>query len=285
MIGILLGLVSLSCWGIADFLAARSSRKYGTFPTFFWSQLSGFLSLMPFLVFFPIQTQINRLDWVWLSINILLFVSIIPLFYRALGIGVVAVITPIVSANIVVTIAIGLVIFQEFLSFSEIFAVSLVTIGLFLVASDWRHLRNTMKLGLARGLPEAFIVMLLFGIFFSILAHLSWQVGWLTSFLIIRTGSLFIVLLVVIYRWWHWNIKIPIHPLPFTIGVFDSLAFLAFNLGVQQVPLSIIAPIANSFPVMTIILAVIFLREFPAKNQWVGILTVLIGVIMLAGKQ
>jgi drug/metabolite transporter (DMT)-like permease len=283
MIGILLGLVSLSCWGIADFLAARSSRRYGTLSTFFWSQIGGFLCLLPFIAFIPIQTQFDQSNWVWLSIAVLLFVITIPLFYRALRIGIVAVITPIISANIVITITIGLVFFQEILSNSERYAVGLVALGLFLTASDWRQISSSVKIGITRGLPEAFTAMIFFGIFFTILAHLSWKVGWLTSFLIIRTGSLLILTFVVIYRWWRSRENLAIHPSPIAVGVFDSLAFLAFSFGVLQVPLSIISPIANSFPVMTIILALIFLREFPAKNQWFGILAILIGVIILAG--
>jgi uncharacterized membrane protein len=284
MIGILFGLAAMASWGIADFLAAYSSRKYGTFSTFAGGQLGGVLSLVPFLVFFPIQTQIDLSNWFWLGAGTLLFVIIIPLFYRALGIGVVAVISPILSSNIVITIAIGLFMFQEVLSVTEMYAVGLVTVGILFAASDWRYIRTKIKLGLVRGLPEAFSAMVLFGVFFSILAHLSWQVGWLTSILVIRTGSLLIIFLVLVFRWWRRNTGIQIHPLPFIIGVFDSLAYLSFNLGVQQAPLSIIAPISNSFSIITIILAVIFLREFPAKNQWVGIFTILIGVIVLAGK-
>jgi drug/metabolite transporter (DMT)-like permease len=284
MIGILFGLACLVGWGIADFLAALSSRDSGIFNTLIWSQLTGVLVLLPLTYFYPIQTSFSKGEWVLIAAGILLFVVAYPLFYRALSIGIVAVITPVFSANVLVTIAIGLAVFQERLSTLEIGAIGLVTIGLILAASDWRNLKSTGKVRLTRGLPEAVAALVIVGIFFSVLAFLSRQIGWLTSLLLIRLGSLGLMSLAGMYFWKRLHNPPRIRITPLVVGVVDSTAFLSFNLGVLVAPLALIAPIANSFPLMTIMLAMMFFKELPAKNQWVGIIAVLAGIILLAGR-
>jgi drug/metabolite transporter (DMT)-like permease len=62
-------------------------------------------------------------------------------------------------------------------------------------------------------------------------------------------------------------------------GLLDSLGFVAFNLGIELNPVSVVIPIAAAYPAVTVALAWVLLRERMAPIQVFGIATVLGGVI------
>ena len=62
-------------------------------------------------------------------------------------------------------------------------------------------------------------------------------------------------------------------------GGLDSLGFIAFNLGIELNPVSLVIPIAAAYPAVTMALAWILLKERLGRMQMVGITTVMGGVI------
>ena len=65
-------------------------------------------------------------------------------------------------------------------------------------------------------------------------------------------------------------------------AVLDSLAFITYNLGIEREDVSLIAPIAASYPVVTLGLAWVLLRERVSVVQMVGIV-VLLGAVVALG--
>lgn len=57
---------------------------------------------------------------------------------------------------------------------------------------------------------------------------------------------------------------------------------MAYNLGVTTAFVSIVSPIAATFPAVTIVLAYIFLKERVVNSQKVGIVAVLAGLILIS---
>jgi len=280
--GILFGLISMVGWGIADFLAARASKTNGTLTTFFWMQIGGLALLFPLAFWFEEGAAWTGIQWMVASVGVILYSAMYLLLYRSFEKGVIAVISPVFSAFVVVAVVVGLVIFRERLSSIQYIAVALVTGGILLASSDWRQVTGLKTGSLTRGLPEAFAAMLVAGVFFSILALLARQVGWFSPVLRIRAASVLLVGLLAAGM----RARPDFHPpgLPWLIaaGMIDGVAFLAFNIGIRAAPAALIAPIAGSFSLVTIVLALLFFKERPAMNQWAGIAAIIIGIVVMS---
>jgi drug/metabolite transporter (DMT)-like permease len=67
-----------------------------------------------------------------------------------------------------------------------------------------------------------------------------------------------------------------------SIGLFDISAFFSYSLGVRTVNASLVAPVAASFPLITILLAKIFLKEKMSASQTAGIIGIILGLILIS---
>ena len=66
------------------------------------------------------------------------------------------------------------------------------------------------------------------------------------------------------------------------IAILNLAALLAYNLGVTYNYTTIVAPISAAAPAVTILLAILLLKEKLATDQKFGIILVLIGLILLS---
>lgn len=74
-------------------------------------------------------------------------------------------------------------------------------------------------------------------------------------------------------RWWA------VLPL---IGVFDGIGLAAYGLGNQFGSTSITAMSSSAFVVVPVLLGVLLIGERPQRTQWLGIVGVVLGLILLA---
>jgi transporter family protein len=224
------------------------------------------------------------------------------LLYRGFERGLIAVVSPIFSAFVIFAVVVGLVLFRERLTPVQGLAVVLLIAGILLASSDWRQIKRWGAGGAStpgdapgntrgetggethrftQGVPEAVCAMLTAGIFFSVLTYLARQLGWFGPILRIRIGAALVTgLLMLAIR----HKPSLIHGGAYWIllaGMIDSLAYLAFNMGIRAAPAALIAPIAGSFSLVTILLVLIFFRERPAANQWAGIAAIIAGIIVM----
>jgi drug/metabolite transporter (DMT)-like permease len=66
------------------------------------------------------------------------------------------------------------------------------------------------------------------------------------------------------------------------IGFATILAYASYSIGIERYLTSVVGPLAAAYPLVTVVLAVVILREKTAINQKVGIAGVIGGVILLA---
>jgi uncharacterized membrane protein len=268
-------------WGLADYLAAQGSKIHGTLKTFAWIQISGLVTLLIMVPWLDENAYWASEQKLLGFAAVFLFTGMYLLLYRGFEKGLVSVISPVFSAYVLVTILVGYLLFDERLSAFQGFAVGLLVVGIFLSSADWRETARAISSRLTRGIVETIGAMVLAGGFFAILAMLARQVGWFAPFLAIRVGSVVLILLVIWFS--RGKLRIDTVNLVWVLlaGVFDSLAFLVYNQALRLAPIAIVGPIGGSFSIITIILALVFLKERPALNQWLGITAIVGGIIML----
>ena len=65
-------------------------------------------------------------------------------------------------------------------------------------------------------------------------------------------------------------------------AVLDTLAYVAFNLGIASAYTSIVTALASLFSAVTVLLAWAILRERLAPAQWTGVAVILAGVLLVS---
>ena len=66
------------------------------------------------------------------------------------------------------------------------------------------------------------------------------------------------------------------------MGVFDTGAFVLSNLGMKMEQVAVISVLGSLYGAVTVAFAAIFLREHVSKWQWMGIVTIFVGIFLIS---
>jgi drug/metabolite transporter (DMT)-like permease len=284
--GILLGLLSMLGWGTSDFLAAKSSRKIGYLLTYFWTQVIALaIALIYFFVKFSTADLNNMLQYLvfLLPAGVLFMIGTLS-FYKGFTKGQVSLVSPIGASWAMVTVILSVIFFKEVLEINQIVAIVLIILGIVLVSVNLKELLKIRRFALLGRIKEGLIAMLAWGISLFLMVPASKALGWLVPVVALKFfGLLFLAIFVVFSKQsLKINFRLSLLTLLFFIGFLDMVAFFGYSLGVRGEYASIIAPVAASFPLITVILARIFLKEKLVLNQAFGIIGIITGLILIS---
>jgi drug/metabolite transporter (DMT)-like permease len=221
-------------------------------------------------------------DLAWLAfVGVLGGVSYLA-FYRALAIGPISIVSPIVSAYAAVTVVCAVLIGGERLAAGETAAIVVVIVGVLLASSDlaqMRHLERIAVLGILLALATAVVI----GAFVYGVAYFSAEYGWLVPIVLARGFStLFLVVASLRGGDWRFPDRSPrLLAMIVLVASVDTLGYVAFNFGVRHADTSIVATAAAPYALVPIVAGVVLLYERPRTTQWAGIGLVMAGLILL----
>lgn len=288
MPGIISGLISMFGWGVSDFLVAKSSRKIGFVLTFFWAQSISFLIILLYFIFNLRTFDFNIVPKFILIIIISGFLGTISAlaFYKSLSIGKVSLVGPITASWAMITVLLSVLFLKEVLTINQIAAIVLIIVGVILISSDLKEFFQKNKLIFLIGAKEAIIAMFGFGVAMFLLAIVVKQLGWFLPGFLSRFFILIFLISYIILK--KQSLKIETKPINWIlvviIGFLDIIAFFAYSMGVSTEYASIIAPIAASSPLVTTMLAQVFLKEKLVLSQIFGIIITISGLILISIK-
>jgi drug/metabolite transporter (DMT)-like permease len=222
------------------------------------------------------------------------------LLYRSFAIGTLALVSPIASAFAVVSALLALLAGERPALLALLGA--LVLVGGVVIVSRAQHetedegqktkdestsiLRRSSVVGrpgLPPGVPEAIGVALCFGISFWALDFVTPALGILWPVLVLRiVEAIGVVLFLLRRRTPPARITRGMAALVLAAAVLDTLAFVAFNLGLGSAYTSIVTALASLFSAVTVLLAWAILRERLAPAQWGGVVVILAGVLLVS---
>jgi drug/metabolite transporter (DMT)-like permease len=282
-VGIALGLGAALSWGLADYVAALSSRRAGALRVVLGFHLVA-TALLAIAVFGSGDgiSDVSGGNLVWFAfVGALGWLSYLA-FYRALAIGPISIVSPIVSAYAAVTVICAVLISNERLAGGEAIAVAVVLLGVVLASSDLRQVRAIERLA-AVGLVLALATAVLIGSFVYGVAYFSDEYGWLVPIFLARALSTVFILGTAIQAG-EWRFptqsRTLIGMIAF-IAVVDTIGYVAFNFGVRHADTSIVATAAAPYSVVPIAAGVLLIHERPSRAQWLGIALVIAGLVLL----
>lgn len=281
-LGIIFGVIAMVCWGTADFFVAKAVRKTTVFKTFVWSQIIGvILFFIIFSLFFKFPVLSFTTKGIILFAGFLGAISYLA-FYKGLQVGKVSIISPIAACWAVVTVILSLIFLNETLTALQIVGVSLAILGAVLTSFKLHDLLKLRLKNIAKGVEYAIIALLAWGVYFIFIDILVAELSWFLPMFLLKAVAVFYLLTYSCAT--KKNVSFPknIILLIILIGVLEVIAFLSYGIGVTSEYTAIVAPICAAFPMVTIILARIFFKETLEINQKIGIISVLVGLVLLS---
>ena len=272
--GILVALGSAALWGAGDFTGGIASRRIDHFHVVALSALSGIAMLAACSVvwrepFMPVESL------VWSALAGASGGLGIAGLYRGLALGNAALVTPtaaVVGAIVPVAVTIAL---QGWPTATQLSAFACALVGIWLVAKSapataesWRGFRIALAAGVGIGgflalvaqVPPTFV----FGpLIVSRLVSMTMAIGIVLS----RSRGLPSVLT---------------NPIALGTGVLDAGGTVLYVLARQYTRLDVAAVLASLYPVSTVVLAAVVLKERVSVAQAIGILLCLTAVALIA---
>lgn len=264
-----LGLVSAITWGAGDFGGGMLSRRVPLFGVVAGTQLVGMFAALV-LAIARGEPVPQGVDVLWSMVTGICGVVGITSLYRGLAVGrmgVVAPVTGVVGAVIPVVVGFAL----EGVPRAETVVGIVVALGaVVLVTRAPDH-----PGGRPSGVRWALLAGLAIGGFNIGIGQLS-DAGAFGPLVIIRLLQT-VVLAVLIVAWRQpWRPGRDVLPWLLLIGLLDMAGNAAFILATQSGPLAIAAVLSSLYPVTTVVLAIVVLRERLTRSHVAGI--VLTGV-------
>jgi drug/metabolite transporter (DMT)-like permease len=292
--GIVLGVTAALCWGAADFLARFSSRRVGFYSTLFFMQFIGLASLSLYLAstgeFGRLTARMYLQAWAWALVAALLNTISYLALYRALEVGLLAIVSPIVSGYAAVTVVLA-VLSGERLSLSHEIGIGTVLIGVVLTTIPHGQ-RGNMKLSapaslrrrtVPPGIGCAFTAALGFGVTFWLLGVAVTPIlGGIAPVWLFRLTPL--CLLAPLSALLHQPIRLPhgqVWVVIMGVGLLDTVAYIASMLGLATGQLAVVSVLTSLYSAVAVALAWVFLREKLHWGQWAGIGLIFVGITLV----
>jgi drug/metabolite transporter (DMT)-like permease len=281
--GIVLGLAAALSWGLADYFAAVASRRTGALRVVLGFHLLATALLA--VILFASGGGLSGLTGphlAWFAlIGVLGWLSYLA-FYRALAIGPISIVSPIVSAYAAVTVICAVLISGERLSAGEVLAIGIALLGVLLASSDLAQIKAIERVA-AVGIVLALVTAVLIGAFVFGVAYFSDEYGWLVPIFLARAFStVFILGAALQAREWRFPHRSPgLVAMIVFIAVVDTIGYVAFNFGVRHADTSIVATAAAPYSIVPIVAGVALMGERPTSTQWGGVGLVIAGLVLL----
>jgi drug/metabolite transporter (DMT)-like permease len=282
----LLGLLSALLAGVADFFAALVSRKLGSFVTLLYMVASSALLLVLAQALWFHESLLSLGDTAQMFLIAAAAVVGYLAFYRGLALGPVAVVSPIAACDGAVAALLGIALIGEHLAAVHYAAIGLLVAGVALAATDLRKLKEGLGAS-SKGPLLALVTMIGFGIAIAGLAHMAGQCRSLLPPLLTLRCCILIQLATVGGAMRHRLLSgagIGALLAAAGVGLLDTGSLLALAQGMiveQSAKVSLLGPLYGAYPIVTVLLAQIFLREKLVANQWAGMVLAMTGTILL----
>jgi drug/metabolite transporter (DMT)-like permease len=280
----LLAIGSALFYGAADFTGGLASRRAGTIPVVLVSQASGLILLALILPLLP-HASPSRSDLLWGAAAGLTGGIGVALLYRALAIGIMAVVAPTtaicaVAIPVVVSMLLGERPVPLALLGIALGIVSIVLVSRQTTTSDPELHGTAVSRRHLVGVGTALASGVAIGFFLISLARTGSAAG-MWPLIVARLVSVTLFGGVALARRQSIRMSSRVVVLAMGAGIIDMLANALYMLAARQGPLSIVVTLASLYPASTVLLARVVLGERLNSWQVSGVGCALVAIVLI----
>jgi drug/metabolite transporter (DMT)-like permease len=280
--GLALGFTAALCWGVNDYFIAVASRRTGVFRVVAAFHVIATVALAVVVLgsggIGEVPAERGAVLAVVGAVGGAAYLS----YFKALAIGPISVISPIISGYGTVTLLLAVVLLGDRLSGAQTTAVLVAWVGVALASTDPRRVAGHERVQVT-GVVFAMLTMVLLGAFVFGISLYAEEIGWLAPIFIARALTCLLLVLAAV-RGAQWRLPDPsvrAVGLIALVGLLDTAGYVSFNVGVQHAETALVAAASAPYAVVPVLMGVALFRERPAASQWVGVLAVLAGLVAL----
>ncbi len=283
MLAVALALSASLCWGSGDFLGGLTTRRATLWAVILGSQVVGLTGAIA-VVILAGRPWIGFAGlWPVLLGSIAGSIALMA-FYKALAIGTMSIVAPITATSALVPFAWGIAA-GERPGLWQLVGVAVAVAGVLVVTIE-RPRRDAPAADRATQRRAALLaVVAAAGIGLMLIGYdqtAKHDALWAMLGGRISSACFFAIVLLVLRP--RIGLKRAALPGIVAVGIFDTAANGLFSLATTQGYLSIVGVIGSLYPVTTVVLAYVVLRERLERRQLFGVLAALAGVAVIAAR-
>lgn len=284
IISILLGIAGMFGWGLYDFLGGVFAKQIGPFKSLFWSQLAGLGSVCLLAFFLAPILNVSGLAILLMAIAAILYSAGYLFFFKGLEIGSISLVAAAMNLWAVFTMLFAFLFMGQRLSGIQTLGVALILAGVTIASLNWSDINN-QRFQISVGVKETVAGAFFFGVFWNVSEIVSEEIGWLYTTLFVKLG---IILFMLIFSFFVKRqvglagASAKTKSMLVVMGIVEAGAVAAVNFGLTIGDAILITPIASALSIVTIGLAIIFLKDKVTKLQSLGMIMAIIGIITTA---
>ncbi len=277
------GLSTAVGYGTSDFVARQASHRIGHVRVLFYMELVGFVILAPVAALFERGRWVWSSAW-WLVLGLGVLNTFATLFlYRSFEYGVLSVVSPIASSYPAVTAALAILFLNDRPGLAATVGIACAIGGIILLSRGGVHPLNQPPRDARVGIVSAFGAFAGYGVFYFALKYVVADVGPVTVATAVRLVGVLVLLAISAAGLLQVRgLPRPLWPSLATMGVLDSAAFIAFNVGILDGSVAIVGTLSGLFSAVTVLLAAAILHERLTRPQLLGVLAIFAGVVLIA---
>jgi len=282
ILSILTGLGGMFGWGIYDFLGGIYAKRIGPFKSLFWSQLAGLISVLVLIFVFTLDFDGIFAVVILLPIAAVLYSAGYLFFFKGFEVGNISLVAATMNLWAVFTMLFAFVFMGQRLSSIQFMGVVLIICGVTLASLNWNDIKN-QRFQLSSGIRETVCGAFFFGVFWNISEVISEEIGWLSTTLLVKFGIILFLLFFSFFLKRELTLTdagAKTKCMVGLMGVIEAAAVAIVNYGLTIGDAILITPIASALSIVTITLAIVFLKEKVTKLQGLGIITAIAGILV-----
>lgn len=279
---VLFGLAFAIGIGVADVISAGLTRSMGVLRTVFLLQLLGVVGMLVFALSTGQLETIEANDVLVMAGLTVLVVFFYLGFYKALQVGPIALVGPIVAAHSPVVVVLAVIFLGERISEWQILAIVAVVCGVVMASVDVQALRSGRTV-IGLGVALAIGVSVAAGFWQFAIAAVSREMGWFAPVFLTRVFMVCILIPVVVVRreqpWVGLNKRLAAAIV--VVAGLETVSLLAFTRGSEIGIISIVAAASTAYPLIPIIGGIVLFKERLGSIQFGGLFVVSLGLLGL----
>lgn len=276
MITVLLGLASSAAWGVSDFVAGLTSRRAPLLGVLVFSQAIGVLIALG-IAAVRAEPSLSTADIEWVVLSAILGATGLGCLYRGLAIGrmgVVAPVTGVIVAVVPVTVGIAL---DGIPAPAVVAGIALALASVVIVARVPGEIGGPAS-GLLWGVGAGTTL----GVFTVTISRVSAGLVF-GPLVLMRSVETLAFLAVIVLGRRAWRVPRTFWPALVVVGAMDMGATAAYIAATQAGPLAIAAVVSALYPVFTVLLAAVVLRERVTRIHALGIAGAAVAIVLITG--
>lgn len=284
IVSILCGISGMFGWGVYDFLGGVFAKQIGPFKSFFWSQLAGLMSLIVLAAVLRPALNLPLLALVLFPIASVVYSAGYLFFFKGFEVGHVSIVAAAMNLWAVFTMVFAFIFMGQRLSSTQTIGVTMIISGVVLASINWSEIRD-QKFQLSSGVREAVAGAFFFGIFWNISETVSEEIGWLYTTLLVKLGIIIFLLFfssIMKRELGLGNTALKTKYAILLMGIVEAGAVAAVNYGLTIGDAILITPIASALSIVTIGLAIIYLKDRITTAQGIGVGAAIVGIVVTA---